>query len=51
MLPCSSAAFAEMRASGVRGLLIYYSDYKCNHLISISRAHRFRVPQSPSPKV
>ena len=23
--------FAEMRAAGVRGLLIYCSDYKCSH--------------------
>ena len=23
--------FGEMRAAGVRGLLIYCSDYKCNH--------------------
>jgi hypothetical protein len=23
--------FAEMRSSGVRGLLIYCSDYKCSH--------------------
>lgn len=23
--------FGEMRASGVRGLLVYCSDYKCSH--------------------
>jgi hypothetical protein len=28
--------FAEMRDMGVRGLLIYCSDYKCSHLITIS---------------
>jgi hypothetical protein len=28
--------FAEMRATGVRGLLIYCSDYKCSHWIAIS---------------
>jgi hypothetical protein len=28
--------FAEMRSSGVRGLLVYCSDYKCNHYIAIS---------------
>ena len=28
--------FGEMRASGVRGLLIYCSDYKCSHHIAIS---------------
>jgi hypothetical protein len=28
--------FAEMRASGVRGLLIYCSDYKCSHSTAIS---------------
>jgi hypothetical protein len=27
---------AEMRASGVRGLLIYCSDYKCSHSTAIS---------------
>ena len=26
----------EMRASGVRGLLIYCADYKCSHSIAIS---------------
>jgi hypothetical protein len=26
----------EMRASGVRGLLIYCSDYKCSHSTTIS---------------
>ena len=28
--------FAEMRASRVRGLLIYCSDYKCSHSTAIS---------------
>ena len=28
--------FAEMRASGVRGLLIYFADYRCSHSIAIS---------------
>ena len=28
--------FGEMRASGVRGLLIYCSDYKCSHGTTIS---------------
>jgi len=27
---------AEMRSSGVRGLLVYCSDYKCFHYIAIS---------------
>jgi hypothetical protein len=27
---------AEMRASGVRGLLIYCSDYHCSHWTAIS---------------
>ena len=27
---------AEMRASGVRGLLIYCSDYRCSHWTAIS---------------
>jgi hypothetical protein len=28
--------FGEMRASGVRGVLVYCSDYKCGHGIAIS---------------
>ena len=28
--------FGEMRAAGVRGLLIYCSDYKCSHSTAIS---------------
>jgi hypothetical protein len=28
--------FAEMRDTGVRGLLIYCSDYKCSHSLAIS---------------
>jgi hypothetical protein len=28
--------FGEMRAGGVRGLLIYCSDYKCSHSTAIS---------------
>src|SRR5258708_39148450 len=28
--------FAEMRAAGVRGVLIYCSDYKCSHWTTIS---------------
>jgi hypothetical protein len=28
--------FAEMRASGVRGLLLYCSDYHCSHWTTIS---------------
>jgi hypothetical protein len=28
--------FGQMRASGMRGLLIYCSDYKCSHSLEIS---------------
>jgi hypothetical protein len=28
--------FAEMRAAGVRGLLIYCSDYRCSHSTTMS---------------
>jgi hypothetical protein len=28
--------FAEMRSSGVRGLLIYCSDYRCSHYITVT---------------
>jgi hypothetical protein len=29
--------FGEMRDSGVRGLLIYCSDYRCSHSIAVAR--------------
>jgi hypothetical protein len=29
-------AFADMRASGVRGLLVDYADYRCSHSVAIS---------------
>ena len=32
--------FAEMRAAGVRGLLIYCSDYHCSHWTAISGDRR-----------
>jgi hypothetical protein len=28
--------FAELRSSGVRGLLIYCADYRCSHYIAVS---------------
>jgi hypothetical protein len=28
--------FGEMRESGVRGILIYCSDYKCSHSIAVN---------------
>jgi hypothetical protein len=28
--------FAEMRESGVRGIIIYCADYRCSHSIAIS---------------
>ena len=28
--------FGQMRSSGVRGVLVYCSDYKCSHSIAIS---------------
>ena len=28
--------FAEMRDSGVRGLLVYCADYRCSHSIAVS---------------
>ena len=28
--------FAEMRSSGVRGLLIYCADYRCSHCVAAS---------------
>jgi hypothetical protein len=28
--------FAQMRNSGVRGILVYCSDYKCSHSLAIS---------------
>jgi hypothetical protein len=34
--PPKKITFGEMRAGGVRGLLIYCSDYKCAHSVEIS---------------
>jgi hypothetical protein len=31
--------FAEMRESGVRGILIYCADYHCSHSMAISGDH------------
>jgi hypothetical protein len=28
--------FAQMRNSGVRGILVYCADYRCSHLLAIS---------------
>jgi hypothetical protein len=29
--------FAQMRSSGVRGILVYCADYRCSHSLAISR--------------
>jgi len=34
--PRQKITFGEMRASGVRGILIYCSDYQCSHGTAIS---------------
>jgi hypothetical protein len=34
--PPQKITFADMRASGVRGLLIFCADYRCCHSIAIS---------------
>ena len=42
----------EMRASGVRGLLIYCADYQCSHWVAISDdqwAAGFRISNRASP--
>jgi hypothetical protein len=31
--------FAEMRDSGVRGILVYCSDYRCSHSIALMADH------------
>src|SRR5215831_15356715 len=33
--PVQKITFAEMRAAGVRGVLIYCSDYRCSHSICL----------------
>jgi hypothetical protein len=33
--PVQKITFAEMRAAGVRGVLIYCSDYRCSHSIAL----------------
>jgi hypothetical protein len=35
-LPRQKITLAEMRASGVRGLLIYCSDFRCSHWTAVS---------------
>jgi hypothetical protein len=50
--PCSSMkrqqkiTLREMRASGVRGVLIYCSDYKCSHWTAISADPKSKVVQT-----
>jgi hypothetical protein len=33
---CQKITFGEMRASGVRGLIVYCADYRCSHSVAIS---------------
>ena len=35
--------FAQMRNSGVRGILVYCSDYKCSHSLAISGTAGMRL--------
>jgi hypothetical protein len=35
MEPPKKITFAEMRSSGVRGLLVYCSDYRCSHHVAV----------------
>ena len=37
--PIQKITFAEMRESGIRGLLVCCADYRCNHSIAISGDH------------
>jgi len=36
MQEAQKIAFAEMRESGVRGLLAYCADYHCSHCVAVS---------------
>ena len=36
MVRPTKITFADMRAAGVRGLLVYCSDYRCSHSIAMS---------------
>jgi hypothetical protein len=36
MEPPKTITFAEMRSSGVRGLLVYCSDYRCSHHVAVT---------------
>jgi hypothetical protein len=36
MLRPQKITFAEMRSSGVRGILVYCSDYRCSHYIAVT---------------
>jgi hypothetical protein len=45
--PVQKITFAEMRAAGVRGVLIYCSDYRCSHSTSLD-ADRWADDVRPS---
>jgi len=34
--PIQKITFAEMRESGIRGLLVYCADYRCSHSIAVN---------------
>lgn len=40
--------FAQMRTSGVPGLLIYCADYRCSHSIAISATHGLTMRGCPT---
>jgi hypothetical protein len=42
--------FADMRDMGVHGLLIYCSDYKCSHLVTISGDRWPTISGSPTSR-
>jgi len=39
--------FAEMRTAGVRGVLVYCSDYKCSHATAIAQTSGLIMSGSP----
>jgi hypothetical protein len=46
-MPRQKITFAEMRASGIRGLLIYCSDYKCGHWTAMDHPATGRLADFP----
>jgi hypothetical protein len=43
MIRPQKITLGQMRAMGIRGLLIYRADYNCSHKVAISGARRLHL--------